>query len=266
MHSLPLGYQYALGVHGRTIPWCWTILKEGLCSLWSEWFCELDYKLGLLKTGGNLTTWDNSNAVIAWCVMEEALSRLLRLCDNQCSWYFLGSSSTSYLDQNGDGFNDGNKPSCSWYQGQKMDWWISGMPSAPDRFKWQHKDCSSQLFKVEWISWSLQDRVRANLIITQQHQNKWYSLWTLPCWRGAPGTGTGGMHMVAGLPNRALNTSIWMTSVGAVTTVRTLAEHNYQRRDGNESFENRQCSNCHNDNNKLSVHAVPTGAFAVDGV
>ncbi len=255
------GYQYALGTHGpnNTILYDDPERLRGISRGESD-SADWDYKLGTNTLSlRNQTTWDNSNA--SFCVLCHGGSTTTTTYD-----YLIGSvlaitTGAASGDQNGDGIPDNKRPSCSWYQGPRNG--TGGYPVCHGTQAGSNgttKITGSQLFNVDWKGWSQ---------TPGQSKSHNHSSTTkgVPCelchaGGGAPGTGTGGLHQVAGLPNRStdytnINDQCWschnitdgwlnITSNGG-----TAKNHS----------KTKQCSNCHTENNKLDSHIVPVGAY-----
>jgi len=227
-----------------------------------------DYKLGLLKTGGNQTTWDNSNA--SYCLLCHG-----GLTSTTSSTYAIAnvldlfSSTPSVTDQNGDTINDGNRPSCSWYQGPKNG--SGGYPvchQPQTDFNGSTKIMGSRLFKIDWTAAS---RQRPGQDKTHNHSSS-PKTNGIPCelchaGGGAPGTGTGGMHQVAGLPNRSSDYSNINDQCQVCHNV-TDGWLNITSNGGTAKNHSRtdQCSRCHIYDNRLNSHDIPTGLTGGNGV
>ncbi|MDO9096860.1 MAG: cytochrome c3 family protein, partial [Candidatus Methanoperedens sp.] len=252
------GYQYALGAHGpnNTImyndPERWTGIPPGVGDS-ANW----DYKLGILKTGGNQTTWDNSNA--SFCLSCHGGPTSATVAYNIANVLDIYGTGPTDTDLNDDLIVDNNRPSCSWYQGPRNG--TGGYPVCHGPQAGSNgstKITQSQLYNIDWKGWSQ----------TPGQSKSHNRTKATPCelchaGGGAPGTGTGGLHMVAGLPNR---TTDYSNINDQCQTCHNITDGwlNITSNGGtavNHSSSKTQCSNCHIDNNKLDSHLVPTGVF-----
>ncbi|NJD53250.1 MAG: hypothetical protein FIB07_10320, partial [Candidatus Methanoperedens sp.] len=248
------GYQYALGTHGpdNSIMNSDTARFLGVPA-WTT-ITNWDYRTGLRNGTNYVTTWDNSNS--SYCLMCHGSLLNRNILD-------LGvGGSTSDTDLNDDGINDGGRPSCSWYQGPLGN--NSGYPvcHGPQQgVDGSTKIVLSSLNGTDWTGWSQKPGASKSHNHSASPNTNGTACELCHAGGGAPGTGTGGLHMIAGLPNRTSDftnindqcqlchniTDGWLN----VTSNGGLAK--------NHSIT--QCSNCHIDNNKMDSHKIPTGAY-----
>ena len=252
------GYQYILGAHGpnnsimKNDPARWKGVPPGVDES-STW----DYKLGTRTTTlRNQTTWDNSNA--SFCLLcHGGTVTITPEAYNIADVLNLFSALPSDTDQNDDTLADNNRPSCSWYRGPRNG--TGGYPvcHGPQAgLNGSTNITGSQLYKVDWNG-------RSGTPGQSKSHNHSNTSRGVPCelchaGGGAPGTGTGGQHMVAGLPNRTTtdytNINTQCNICHNITGGLNITSNGGSNIDHNST----DCRSCHqNDTGVLDSHLVP---------
>jgi len=194
-----------------------------------------DYKLGR-KGGSNTTDYNNSGS--GYCIMCHGGQKL--------------TNTASFLDMGTAG--DGGSPSCSGSQGP-----IGNNSNYPGC----HGSTNITGSSMENVTWKGRSQTPGN----SKSHNHSSSIKGAPCelchaGGGTPGTGTGGMHMVAGLPNLT-TTDYTNINTQCVLCHNITGGLNITSNGGiNVPHNDPDCKACHLDSDgKLDSHLVPTAGI-----